>query len=111
MWHHEVEELAPESLLFEHFITGLRTSMGVSLARLEKIFGVDLASLWGERLETWVSEETADREKLRSHDPTILLTPRARLALDHYLLEIETWIEALPALSPPAWPLRRGDDS
>ncbi|HUX22071.1 MAG TPA: radical SAM family heme chaperone HemW [Spirochaetia bacterium] len=105
-WHHEVEELGPQALLFEHFITGLRTSMGVSLGRLERIFAVDLAELWRERLDKWVSDGITARGALRSDDPTLLLTPRARLALDHYLLEIESWIEALPELPPPAWPLQ-----
>lgn len=103
-WHHEAEPLDARSFLFEHFITGLRTSDGVSLRSLEGIFGVELSSEWENELDGWVVKEVAEAEPLEGSDRRILLTPAARLALDRHLLEIESWIEKLQGLPPPRWP-------
>jgi len=116
-WHHEIEPLPPRALLFEHFITGLRTSDGVSLERLEGIFGVDIGERWREHLERWIAQGVVEPAALALSRPgsgrgdppdlgrrRLLLTESARLTLDRHLLEIDEWIDELGELPPPRWP-------
>jgi len=103
-WNHEVELLSPRSLLIEHFLTGLRTAEGVSLRRIEGIFGVDLAEQWKGALAEWGARGAIEPAALHQPVPRLALTQTERLLLDRFLLEIDRLVDGLGPLSIAQWP-------
>jgi len=103
-WNHEVELISPRSLLIEHFLTGLRTAEGVSLRRIERVFGLDLTERWERALAEWVSRAAIDPAALQEPAPRLALTQAARLLLDRFLLEIDRLVDGLGPIAIAGWP-------
>ncbi len=108
-WSHAVELVVPRSLLIEHFLTGLRTSDGVSLRRITAIFGLELTERWERELAEWVTRGAIDPAALQEPAPRLALTQSARLLLDRFLLEIDRLIDGLGPIAVAEWPPQ--DDS
>ncbi len=103
-WSHAVELLSPRSLLIEHFLTGLRTGEGVSLRRIERVFGLNLPRLWAGPLGEWAAGGRIEAAALAEPVPRLVLSPSARLLLDPFLLEIDRLIDDLGPIRDARWP-------
>lgn len=103
-WNHGVEPLSSSALLFDHFLTGLRTSEGVSLERLASIFGLPLRDALIDRLQEWRRSGYLDGATLDGEGSRLRLLPEARLLLDLRLIEVSSWIDSLSLPPVPLWP-------
>ena len=103
-WNHMVEPLSSRAFLFDHFLTGLRTSEGVSLGRLESIFDIDLRKVLSAQLEKWRRVGYLDEAMLDGEEKRLRLSPAARLLLDLRLIEVSEWIDSLALPPTPRWP-------
>ncbi len=90
---HEVELLDNVSLLFEHFMNGLRTAEGASMERIAQRFGFDPAILCAYLHRNWRGYGQRDRRVDPSR--TLRLRDGAREVVDSYLPDllhaIEQW--------------------
>lgn len=103
-WKQEVELLSPKALLLEHFLTGLRTSDGVSLSRLKRIFGLDLARRWVGPLAEWAARGAVRSEALEGPEPRLVLTEDTRMMLDRFVLEVDRLIDETEPVELRRWP-------
>ncbi len=97
-----IEALSGAEFLLEHFLSGLRTSEGVSLDRIERVFAVDLAAAWRAPIERW---EAAGRIlSAPAGARRIVLGEASRMLLDPFLVEIAELIDGLGPLRVARWP-------
>lgn len=90
---HGVEILSPRDLLFEHFITGLRTDDGIRIASLGDLFDFDMMHAWSSPIARWIDSRTLDVDALFGPENRFALTPDARLLLDSFLLEVSDLLD------------------
>lgn len=65
-WGQKRELIDPKDFLFEHVMMGLRLKRGLSLSRIERIFGFDLLAEHGELIDRWRERGlTAEGGRLR----------------------------------------------
>ncbi len=89
----EKEVLSDRSFFLEHLITGLRTSEGVSWARLQTRFGIDLRTDW-KGLWPDLQEKGWMEDSVLLSD-FFVLTLRGRLLLDRVLEYLLPWSRRL----------------
>ncbi|NIZ19262.1 coproporphyrinogen-III oxidase family protein [Entomospira culicis] len=80
LWHRDMIER--ESFIFEHYMMGFRTALGISKAILKERFGDAGLAPW-EHLQ-----KSKWREFLQEDDRYITLTEQGRLVLDAILLDL-----------------------
>ena len=97
------ELITARTLFFEHFLTGLRTDRGVSIANLHSVFGVDPTDLIETLRHAWSGFPELRHTRLASSNASIALTPRARLFLNSYIPDLDDVLRKVP-FGRVTWP-------
>ena len=98
----ELEVIDDRTLLFEHFMLGLRTAAGIRLGRLEAVFGTDaesISTLLGRCEQLW---SYVDRDLLARG--RIALSPEGRLRANGLLVSLAGEIDRFTLPRRARWP-------
>ncbi len=90
------ELITARTLFFEHFLTGLRTSRGVSIANLRSVFGIDPGALIETLRNEWRAFPDLVQNGLTAVSPFLAFTPRARLFLNSHILDLDEILKKVP---------------
>jgi oxygen-independent coproporphyrinogen-3 oxidase len=101
-WKHGAELIDAQTLLFEHFMMGLRTSEGLDLQRLNAIFDLSPQLVTEQLRERWAGWPQLDASGLA--EDRLILLPNGRLQLNSLLVGLSETLDALSPLHPPLWP-------
>jgi coproporphyrinogen III oxidase-like Fe-S oxidoreductase len=101
-WKHGAELIDAHTLLFEHFMMGLRTSEGLDLQRINAIFDLSPQLVTQRLREGWSGWPQLDANDLA--DERLVLMPEGRLQLNSLLVELSETLDELSPEHPPLWP-------
>ncbi|TVR51918.1 MAG: radical SAM family heme chaperone HemW [Spirochaetaceae bacterium] len=90
------ELITAQTLFFEHFLTGLRTSRGVSIANLRSVFGIEPGVLIETLRNEWRAFPDLVQRGLTAESPFLAFTPRARLFLNSHISGLDDILQKVP---------------
>jgi len=99
----ETETISPRDFLLEHFITGLRTARGVSLSRIERVFGARVVVSLGQILREWETKGYLEAG-LTAGSTRVAMVPEERLRLDRHLVALAGQIDQFESIDSVIWP-------
>ncbi len=102
----EVEYLDDRTLLFEHFMLGLRTAQGVTMDRLAAVFGLDACAVEWLLRRCGALGERVDREALEMG--RIALDDEGRVRVNGILVALAEVLDDLELSGPARWPAGDG---
>ncbi len=104
-WKREVEQLDDQTLLFEHFMLGLRTERGICVGRLKRVFGLDADMVVRLLRRCAVLWDRIDRAALA--EGRVALDAEGRVRVNGLLVAFSEVLEEFELPQPARWPALR----
>ncbi len=100
----DVEHLDDRTLLFEHFMLGLRTARGVTMDRLAQVFGLDAPAVERLLARCPALRKRIDRGALA--EGRVALDDEGRLRVNGVLVALAEVLDTFELPGPVLWPAR-----